>query len=554
MRTNSIYFLVALLFLTCASANAQEKGDLGDEQINVVKQYQPTLSDAYKISKRPSRDTAEYKFPVLNYEIEPVVFGTNFNITPIKAVRIKDKSIKKLYKGFVKAGYGNYNTPSLDLLYNTTRSKKQRAGIAIHHLSSTPLRSAGKAIKDRGYPGFSDSKISLNGEKYFDETKLGANVSYERNAVYFYGYDTDNALFTKKGTKRTIQTPEIGLNFGSNHNDKDRLKYNAGIGYYNSFDKDDTGESAFLITTDAEKRFDEHHIKAGFNINFVNLNQPTLSTANNTFSAAFGHYMYEKGLIRAVGGLNINYIDEDDSNLRIYPHLDVNFEMIDDALVVYGILSGESRQNLWRNLVRENPWIATDQVIQSSNHKFILEGGIRSKIEKNISLNAGLAYERIKDEYFFVNDSTGINPVTFSVMYDDVDLIRFNAELAYSVNDKFDAAVGLRANSYSMDKLDKPFHKNLMQFTLAGTYNIADKLYVKPLIKYNAKTYALDQNSGESFEIDPWFDANLSVDYRYSRILSFWVQLNNLGFAQYERYFNYPSYRFNGMAGLTYSF
>ncbi|MBL0342380.1 MAG: hypothetical protein IPP71_16625 [Bacteroidetes bacterium] len=43
-----IRLLVVLVFIT--NQGMAQKGNLGDEQINVVKAYQPTLSDAFKIS------------------------------------------------------------------------------------------------------------------------------------------------------------------------------------------------------------------------------------------------------------------------------------------------------------------------------------------------------------------------------------------------------------------------------------------------------------------------------------------------------------------------
>ena len=49
------------------------------------------------------------------------------------------------------------------------------------------------------------------------------------------------------------------------------------------------------------------------------------------------------------------------------------------------------------------------------------------------------------------------------------------------------------------------------------------------------------------------FDANLGLEYRYSKLLSFWARFNNLAAQRYYLYNNYPSYRFRVMLGLTYA-
>ncbi|MDQ3051704.1 MAG: hypothetical protein M3Q95_12515, partial [Bacteroidota bacterium] len=61
-----------------------QQGNLGDEQINVVKAYQPTLSDAFKISDVPERDTAVSYTPDMKYTVDQVQHQTVYTITPIK--------------------------------------------------------------------------------------------------------------------------------------------------------------------------------------------------------------------------------------------------------------------------------------------------------------------------------------------------------------------------------------------------------------------------------------------------------------------------------------
>ena len=64
----------------------------------------------------------------------------------------------------------------------------------------------------------------------------------------------------------------------------------------------------------------------------------------------------------------------------------------------------------------------------------------------------------------------------------------------------------------------------------------------------------LDANGAVAEKINGWIDANLGVEYKYSKILSGFVRLNNLGFSRYYYWYRYQSMRFNVMAGVAYSF
>jgi hypothetical protein len=55
------------------------------------------------------------------------------------------------------------------------------------------------------------------------------------------------------------------------------------------------------------------------------------------------------------------------------------------------------------------------------------------------------------------------------------------------------------------------------------------------------------------FEFPAHFNLNLSAEYRYSKILSFWARFNNISYNRYYEWAYYPSMRFLGMIGFTYS-
>ena len=219
--------------LTVPLASVAQQGNLGDEQINVVKPYQPTLSDAFKISDIPTRDTAVSYTPDLTYQVSPTRYETVYTISPIKPVKIKDENIKELYRGFIKGGYGTKNTPYIEAFYNSLRSKDFDAGVHVSHISST-----GK-IKDYGYPGMSETGVQLFGKKFFDNTQLEGKLGYNRSVYHYYGYNDPPDIFSKSETKHSFDYIDGDFAFRSSNKDEDDFRFMGGVSFHGISDNKD---------------------------------------------------------------------------------------------------------------------------------------------------------------------------------------------------------------------------------------------------------------------------------------------------------------------------
>ncbi|MBK7388498.1 MAG: hypothetical protein IPI23_05305 [Bacteroidetes bacterium] len=275
MKAKSKIIAIALVAFAFTHSYAQQ-GNLGDEQINVVKPYQPTLSDAFKISDTPGRDTAVAYTPDLSYDIKQVQYPTVYTISPIKPVKIKDENIKKLYRGFAKGGYGTKNTPYIELFYNSLRSKTFDAGVHLSHISSS-----GK-IKNYGYPGMSESGIKLFGTRFFDNTLLRGELGYNRSAYHWYGYNSPPDIFSKSSTKHTFDDVFGDFSFRSNHRDADRLSYEAGIGFHSFSDNKINEENRLRFHATAGKKFNDMVVNATIEFDAMKFDTDFFDASNHS--------------------------------------------------------------------------------------------------------------------------------------------------------------------------------------------------------------------------------------------------------------------------------
>jgi hypothetical protein len=142
----------------------------------------------------------------------------------------------------------------------------------------------------------------------------------------------------------------------------------------------------------------------------------------------------------------------------------------------------------------------------------------------------------------------------FTVVYDDVTLGNLHGELIIRPNDSW--KVMLKGNYYSyitMVREEHPWNKPEFDASLELRYNMQDKIILDAGLNTIGSRYFENFIPDVDATLPLTVDANLGLEYRYSKLLSFWVHLNNLAAQSYYLYNNYPSYRFRVMIGFNYA-
>lgn len=553
-------FLILPVSLYAQSKDTVKTKDLGSEEVMVVKAYQPALSDAFKISDQPTADTTSVLSPEFNYALSPKKTETNYNITPIKPVRIKDDNIKKLYRGFVKAGYGNYNTPYAELFYNALRSKTFDAGIHLKHISSSGT------ITGAGKPDYSQNALDLFGKKFLENKgALSARINLNRNVVHTYGYDATATIFSKAETelKYNFISGEVG--YQSDLTDKDKIQFGVGLDFYHLSGTNPATESTennFALKGFAGKYLNNSsYVKMNVRLDFSKLQQPLIADLKNNILKFEPRYEFSIDQVDISAGANIAIETQEETHYHLYPHIYAKYKIIEDAFSIFGQLTGNLERNSYRSITDVNPFVYSPIGIFNTNDKFDLRGGFTSKLDKEISVTASAAIIRKKGELFFMNATRVVeSPITFIPVADDITLFNLHGEIEYSKTDK--AQFWLKADYFGYDNssLAKPFYKPAFEMTFAANYVMQDKIIIKSDWFFRGVNY---YNTGDVFNNDnlqgfdklsSWVDASLGIEYRYTKVLSVFLNINNIGAVKYYRWYKYPQYRFNVLGGLSYSF
>jgi hypothetical protein len=528
------------------------------ERVTVIAKYNPTISDAFKININPSISDTAVVVPKFSYNVLDKMAITKYNVEQIKPARVGDATVTKLYKALLKAGFGNYTTPYGEAFFNTVHSKKYNAGFHYKHLSST-----GK-LKNYGYSDYSNNEANLFGKMIMKTHTLSANFDYNRNVVHYYGYQPTDILpkLDKMDTKQRFSYFNGSFLLNSHYSpDSSKWNHSVGVGFYNLSDLYNTVENCLTVNADVNKELGlikitksqilgvkadvEYYLSqnktSSFNTGLISI-APYLNT---TFKKFFFNI-----------GVKADIAIDSSTSLHFYPIADVQFNVIKTILMIYGSIEGSMTHNSYKSFSDENPFVNSMISQEFSNNKFTVKGGLKSNISQNISANAMVKYSRIKNMPFYVTDTTDLYRNKFNAVYDDVNLFVVHAEVAYQKNEKLRILFGGNFYQYTMDKEEKAWQKPYFDIFLTAKYNIADKFIITADIISNSNYYAKTYNSATvvPLSVKGFVDASLGFEYRYSKLLSAFININNIASTKYQRWLNYPVQGFNLLGGLTFSF
>lgn len=535
-----------------------------NRSVEVVKPYEPVVTDANKINVMPKINDSVTIKPNVQYNVVPTAMNVEYQVNPINAAKMVSMPVAKLYKSYMKLGFGNYATPEADLYINSLRSKTHTLGLLFQHRSS-----AGNVTLENdkdGYAGYSNTSGELFGKRFLKSSYLYGNLGFNSNKVYDYGYNTRLIRDTTL-EKGDIRQNYFGFRFKggvqSTLTDTTKLNYHAEIGYNYFQDRFTHRENNLNLNGQFFQQLKRGLFGLNTSLNILSRNGNLDTTGHNNTLFQINPWMgLSSDQYRLQFGLNIAFEGENGSlHLRMYPKADFQFVAVKDVIIPFLGISGQPVQHSYRDIASENPFMKPDLLIKNANLKLNFYGGLKGSLGSKASYIAKFDYSSYNNQYFWVNDTARSLPNVpnklqnlFTVVYSNTDMYTGTLEINYDYSDSWH--FGVKTNLYGYNLTDQPqaWHKPPFDLTLSAHYNLRNKILVDfdviGLGKRKVKTF---ETATSSRDLESVLDFNLGLEYRYTKILSFWMRFNNFTASRYYMWNQYPAQRFNMMAGFTYS-
>lgn len=566
-----IFTLMMMCFLLPAKAQTGKQETELKREITLYNPYKPSLPDVRKRIFLPDiNDTSKIDISV-EYDVTPNKFSPDYTINPIRPAALLPDPLPKLYKGYVNAGFGTYTTPLLEISITNERSRKGTAGFYGRHYSSL-----GKLLLQNNelvFAGLMDNEASLFGKRFFSGSFIEGSASFNQYTRYAYGYKPE--IIGYEPSKKDIKLPynNIGakFSFASLNLDSTDFSYDFDLAwdyftnkkYFTQHHGTFSGMMSKLFRgfyAGAELRYDHFRLS-----DTIMLRPKYIFSASPFISRNTTQYNFKLGA-RIMMERNITI----SSKLHIYPDIGFGFSIVPDYIRFYANLGGKLEMNDPLNAIQENPYIVPDGslfLLPNTDHALIISAGLKGNNGIGGKYNLSVSYSLINDILFFSNI---VYPDTASVVQrgnyfitlpDEAEVLNFHGEMNGNITGRISYFAAANYNKYTLSANSHPWNKPPWDGKLGINYNMRNKIIAGAELTLLGKRRQMVSESPTGWmTLEPVIserpvhvNLNLSAEYRYTKILSFWAKINNISYNRYLEWAYYPTQRFLIIAGFTYS-
>ena len=549
-----VFFFIGKVLL----ANSVQADTNKLDDVTIVKDYTPTISDAQKISLPPTvvEDTFSVKQPSFKYYfIQKPVF-VPFSVQPIEPAKMLGEPLTRYYHHYVKMGFGTAVTPMFDYWYNSLRSKNLQYGIHVGHYSFNKKLKLNNANKISA--GYSNNEVQFYGKKLLRNRTLGGNINFDRKGLHYYGINPNIDTIPEASVLfHRYMRMGMELYSQSHYLNGEHLNHNVHL-HYNYFQgNDNTFENALALNTRWSVKMNGETYGADINGEYYNQNIADLDTANNRLITIAPWILKIGNTWRIRAGLKaVNSQEQDSSLWYFYPNVILQYNIIENLMIPYVGFDGDMKTNQLSALSKENLFINPRVLVRNENNFLKLYGGFKGAFTKSLFYDVRITYSLIDNAHFFVTDTSLDLQNQFAVVYDNVELFNIHAELAFKTTKKWYLLLRSEYNKYTMNTQLYPWQKPELLVSGLVRYNLRDKIYIGTNVFYMDKRYAMSYDNKQNImavEMSPIWDVNINLEYRLSKFFSGFLNFNNI-LGHYDAWYAYPTMGFNVMGGITYSF
>lgn len=575
--------IIGLFILVFQLSFAQKKeGTIASEEVNVVKAYTPTISDASKIQQVPALDDeGNVKKEKINYTIFSFPVASTFTPAKGKAEAVDKAAEPNLFDNYLTVGAGNYGTLNGELFVTQKLSDNDYVGGMFRHFSSQG------GINDLELDDhFSDTSIDLTYGGNYKSMSSNFNLGFQNQNYNWYGLPEGfgSALTPLDRTdliggidpQHSYNTIHLGgkLSFNGDLQNEVKMKFSH---FSDSFD---SSENRFYVTPSLQFNIMEEVIKtdvtvdyvAGkFDKNYANDNTSLIKYGFTNFGLAPSFVFEESGWALNIGAAFFYSLDieNDNSKFLIYPKITASYNLVEDLMIFYAGAEGNLEQNSYQNFVGKNPFLSPTLNIIPTDRQYDIYAGLKGKLANTVSYNVKASYVNERNKALFksnnYNEDASNEDYAFGnsmqLVYDDMRTVSFSGDLKADFSDDVTFGVGGSFMSYTNDFQQEAWNLPSVKINSSIDFNVTPKWYGGLSVFYVGERKDQKLNTDIVYVVQPspvtlpsYFDLNAHVGYKYNDQLTAFLRANNITNQAYQKWLDYPVQGFQIVVGANYKF
>ncbi|GAA0877150.1 TonB-dependent receptor [Algoriphagus jejuensis] len=559
--THIALFAGALIggFVTASAQDQQKRGEVQDQEFVIRKDRVLTV---------PTQPRSFERMPILP---QPSGLGDfNYAVTPfflnLPALNLQPTALQKdyrqpkvdLYPGYVRAGYGNFDSPLLEGRYMSIQADPFNYALKFKHQGYRKGPVADEQSAE------SHTVFGADGSYFTELFEVYGGLNWGQDKYSFYGvdprlfenadvpYETANNVLNNVQVKAGIRDIEKTGPFS----------YEGQLSFRNFKDsyfatENEIGVEAggkFRTKSDWSGRVDV----AYFHTNPVDSNYQ----AKRNYFSVRPRVSYTYEAFRFTAGLNL--VSEDDSiadkssDFHIFPVIQASYQFA-DAFGFFAEFSGDVQRNTYFSFVNENPFLGPSQQLLNRVNNYKIEAGIEGQFQEAFHYRAGVNVSRFNQMHFFVNSMADTS--RFAIVYDEKTTVaNINAELGFRISEMYSLGSRLDLYQYDLSTQAEAWHRPVWEMRINNQFTPFEKLLVQANLNFmgGIKAYGifdpLELPNRLDVPLKTIADLQLKADYKITDRIAVFAEGNNILNGQNTRWMNYPVRGIQLIGGASFKF
>jgi hypothetical protein len=512
--------------------------------IDITSTFKPVLRDAVKLNfsaALPSLDTSK---PVLGYNIPVQQVKLPYQPGTLKPVAMSiDSLVPWKNSQYVKVGIGNNHIPYA------------QAGFSFGEGKKSYLNLYGELFASKGKIDFQKHNMgevrARAGQMINENHQVTAMAGFKGEDYFLYGYRPTTLDFTKRELRQQFQTLDGEITLRNTDPTEFGLTYQPSLRVV-SFRHNNADSSAreqnFVFKLPVQKTFGKSFgINLAFTGDLTNFKADGKSSIKNNLFQLAPSLLLKTPNVSIQTGILPSW---DNKVFHMLPNILADFTTNDKQFTFQAGYIGYFNKGSMQRFSTINPWIAQPE--QLLNTRVVeLYGGIKGVLAQHFTYNAKLGVQKQRNVNLFVNDQT--DGKTFQTVYaPEMDVVTVHGEIGYHKGEKFTFSTGITYNNFAkVEGQEKAWGLFPLELNASLRWKILDDLYFKTdFMGWDGPAYRTQ--SGQAFKGDKAFDLSSGLEFRVTKSIDLWLQMNNILNNRYERWNQYQVYGFNVLGGVIF--
>ncbi len=540
LKILSFSTIALLLFLTdiCAQDSTKRR------TIDITSVFKPVLRDASKINFQASPPISDTTRPRLAYNIPSQYLFLTYQPGELKPVALQiDSTLQWENINYIKVGVGNVHLPYIKTGFSFGDGKN-----TFFNVYADQFNSKGNLPNQKS----NATNVTLSGDvKTQNNLEWNGSVGFKTDGYNLYGYRPDSLKFPTDSLKQSFTTYHAKLGLRNINPTEFGLLYKPNVDvsvFYDNHDVKAT-ETNSVLNLPLQKGINENFaFNLDFTANLTNYKRDNLTIQNNVFYVQPSLFVKSTNF-NLLAGVTPSW---DNGVFHLLPNFIAEIPTSDQRLTFQAGWIGYYDKGSYQRYAAINPWIAQPTALLNTRAQEIY-GGIKGALNDHFTYAAKVGINKYWNMPLFVNDS--IDGKTFLIRYaSSLTALQLHGEIGYTRGEEFTASVALNINQYSnVQNQAAPWGLLPLELTTTVKWQVLKDLWIKgDLWTFDGADYLVDNkitNKG-----NPGLDVNAGIEFRITRQLNLWLQMNNLFNSKYQRWNQYQVYGFNILGGIIFSF